>query len=144
MHALTESNRFATFFWAVFDENARTLTWVNAGHNAPMLLRATGALERLRAERPAPRGGRRGDLPPGDDRAFSGRPPDRLHRRRHRGREPLRGGVRRGPARETRSATTPARPWRTLCQRIVDAVQAFEAGLPQLDDITVVAARATR
>ncbi len=47
IHALTESNRFATFFWAIFDRDAHTLTYVNAGHNPPMLLRAGGSLERL-------------------------------------------------------------------------------------------------
>ncbi len=47
IHALTESNRFATFFWAIFDRDARALTYVNAGHNPPMLLRAGGSLERL-------------------------------------------------------------------------------------------------
>ena len=52
MHALTETNRFATFFWSVYDETRRTLTWVNAGHNAPMLLRASGDLERLTAGGP--------------------------------------------------------------------------------------------
>ena len=48
IHALTDAHRFATFFWAIFDETRRTLTYVNAGHNPPMLLRASGALERLR------------------------------------------------------------------------------------------------
>jgi serine phosphatase RsbU (regulator of sigma subunit) len=53
IHALTETNRFATFFWAIFDEANRRLAYVNAGHNPPMLLRASGALERLTPTGPA-------------------------------------------------------------------------------------------
>ncbi len=39
----TESSRYATFFYGVFDNSRNTLTYVNAGHHAPMLFRA-GAL----------------------------------------------------------------------------------------------------
>jgi sigma-B regulation protein RsbU (phosphoserine phosphatase) len=35
----SESNRFATFFFAVFDPVSRILECVNAGHNPPLLLR---------------------------------------------------------------------------------------------------------
>ncbi|MDQ3687803.1 MAG: SpoIIE family protein phosphatase, partial [Acidobacteriota bacterium] len=45
----TESNRFATLFLALYDDRARTLRYANAGHNAPMLLRADGSVERLTA-----------------------------------------------------------------------------------------------
>lgn len=39
--------RFTTAFIAEFDLTASTLTYVNAGHNQPMLMRAGGALDRL-------------------------------------------------------------------------------------------------
>lgn len=39
--------RFTTAFLAEFDPDSRHLAYVNAGHNAPMLRRASGALERL-------------------------------------------------------------------------------------------------
>lgn len=39
--------RFTTAFLAEFDPESRHLSYVNAGHNAPMLRRASGALERL-------------------------------------------------------------------------------------------------
>jgi phosphoserine phosphatase RsbU/P len=41
--------RFTTAFLAEYDPATRTLTYVNAGHNAPMLCRQSGALERLEA-----------------------------------------------------------------------------------------------
>ena len=39
--------RFTTAFLAEFDPPSRTLSYVNAGHNAPILRRASGAIERL-------------------------------------------------------------------------------------------------
>jgi serine phosphatase RsbU (regulator of sigma subunit) len=43
----TETQHYATVFFAVYDEQTRTLRYVNCGHNAPMLLRAGGDVERL-------------------------------------------------------------------------------------------------
>ncbi len=45
----TDSNRFATFFLALYEERTRTLRYTNAGHNAPFLLRADGTHELLEA-----------------------------------------------------------------------------------------------
>ena len=39
--------RFTTAFLAEFDPGTRTLTYTNAGHNAPILRRSSGAIERL-------------------------------------------------------------------------------------------------
>ncbi len=39
--------RFTTTFLAEYDPASRRLTYVNAGHNAPILRRQTGAIERL-------------------------------------------------------------------------------------------------
>ena len=39
--------RFATLFYGVLDLPARRLRYCNAGHNFPLLLRASGSLERL-------------------------------------------------------------------------------------------------
>jgi sigma-B regulation protein RsbU (phosphoserine phosphatase) len=41
--------RFTTAFFAELDAAARVLTYIGAGHNAPILRRASGALERLEA-----------------------------------------------------------------------------------------------
>lgn len=40
-------SKFITFFWGVLDTVSKTLTYVNAGHNPPILLRASGAAEYL-------------------------------------------------------------------------------------------------
>ena len=45
----TEHNHYATTFFAVYDDEARSLRYVNCGHNAPILLRSTGEVERLDA-----------------------------------------------------------------------------------------------
>ena len=39
--------RFVTFFYGVYDANARRLTYSNAGHNPPAVVRADGSVERL-------------------------------------------------------------------------------------------------
>lgn len=43
----TDSNRFATVFLALYDDARRRLRYVNAGHDAPLLVRAAGTIERL-------------------------------------------------------------------------------------------------
>jgi serine phosphatase RsbU (regulator of sigma subunit) len=40
IHRSTGSANYVTFFYAQYDELAQTLTYVNAGHNPPLLLRA--------------------------------------------------------------------------------------------------------
>ena len=39
MCASTDSNKYATFFYALYDDASRAFTYVNAGHNPPMLFR---------------------------------------------------------------------------------------------------------
>ena len=43
----TPSNRYITFFYSELDPATHQLTYVNAGHNPPLLVRASGAVERL-------------------------------------------------------------------------------------------------
>ena len=43
-------NRYATFFYAQYDAPSRRLTYVNAGHNPPLLFRAGSAPEIRRLE----------------------------------------------------------------------------------------------
>jgi phosphoserine phosphatase RsbU/P len=40
-------NRYATFFYSQYDPSTRNLSYVNAGHNPPFLLRANGDVVRL-------------------------------------------------------------------------------------------------
>lgn len=46
-HELTAAHQFATFFLGRVDERTLELTYTNAGHNPPMLVRANGAIEEL-------------------------------------------------------------------------------------------------
>ncbi len=43
----TESNRFATLFLALYEDRTRQFRYSNAGHNAPILVRTDGTVERL-------------------------------------------------------------------------------------------------
>lgn len=43
----TDANRFATLFLNLYEDRTRTLRYTNAGHNAPILVRADGTVERL-------------------------------------------------------------------------------------------------
>lgn len=45
-------NRYATFFFSIFDPATRSLTYVNAGHNPPVLLRSQADCLRLDAGGP--------------------------------------------------------------------------------------------
>ncbi len=61
MHASTDSNRYATLFYGLYDDAERTLSYVNAGHNPPLLLRpfrdgGTGGAGTPRAARLLPTG----------------------------------------------------------------------------------------
>ncbi|HXA56443.1 MAG TPA: SpoIIE family protein phosphatase [Candidatus Acidoferrum sp.] len=51
----SESNRYATFFYAEFDSASRTMSYVNAGHNAPMVFqRRNGAPQIARLDTGGP------------------------------------------------------------------------------------------
>ena len=39
MHSSTDANRYATLFFGVYDDSTRSLSYVNAGHNPPLLFR---------------------------------------------------------------------------------------------------------
>ena len=45
LHVSTDASSYATFFYATFDEQTRRLTYVNAGHNPPLLVRAQAAVK---------------------------------------------------------------------------------------------------
>ena len=45
LHVSTDASSYATFFYAQFDEQTALLTYVNAGHNPPMLVRASKSVK---------------------------------------------------------------------------------------------------
>jgi sigma-B regulation protein RsbU (phosphoserine phosphatase) len=45
----TETNNYATMFFSIYDDEIRSLRYVNCGHNPPMLLRSSGNVEWLDA-----------------------------------------------------------------------------------------------
>ncbi len=45
----TDADRYATLFFGCYDDNARSLAYVNCGHSPPLLLRSNGAVDRLTA-----------------------------------------------------------------------------------------------
>jgi hypothetical protein len=45
----TDADRYATLFYGCYDDEARSLAYVNCGHSPPLLLRRTGAVDRLSA-----------------------------------------------------------------------------------------------
>jgi hypothetical protein len=45
----SEANRYATLFFGCYNDDARSLTYVNCGHSPPLLLRGGGGVERLDA-----------------------------------------------------------------------------------------------
>jgi sigma-B regulation protein RsbU (phosphoserine phosphatase) len=51
LHVSTDATSYATFFYAQFDGESGLLTYVNAGHNPPMLVRARPALSASQARR---------------------------------------------------------------------------------------------
>jgi sigma-B regulation protein RsbU (phosphoserine phosphatase) len=47
LYATASPEKYATFYFALYDEALHTLTYTNAGHYLPMLVRADGSVERL-------------------------------------------------------------------------------------------------
>ncbi len=52
VHATSLPDRYATLFYGVFDEATRTLQYINAGHNPPMVIRRDGLVIRLESGGP--------------------------------------------------------------------------------------------
>lgn len=47
IHKNTGADKFITFFWGSLDPGKKRFTYVNAGHNPPIVVRANGSVERL-------------------------------------------------------------------------------------------------
>jgi serine phosphatase RsbU (regulator of sigma subunit) len=141
--SLTEPNRFVTLFFGIYDDQRRQLSCVNAGHNAPMLLRAGAdgaAPERLRAGGTVlgffPEAGWRPQslaLAPGDLLVAV---TDGVIEAENADDEEF--GERRLAEIVAASRSLPAAD---LCRAVLSRVAEFLGGLPAADDLTVVVAR---
>ena len=142
IHSLTSHNRFATLFWGVFDEKRRALSYVNAGHNPPMLLRGNGAIERLWTGGPPL--GILGEAASYESGSVTLSPGDLLLIFTDGVTEAVNASNDQfGDERLERVLREASKePVAQICGSVLAAVTAFEDGEPQNDDITLVAARA--
>ena len=140
LYEASDSNRYATFFYAELDCASRTLRYVNAGHNPPVVLRKeNGAWRVLRLEGGGPVVGLLVDatyepqvisLIAGDILlAFT----DGISEAMNAAEEEW-GEDRMIAEAQTHADLNAAE----LLQRIFGAVEAFVAGAPQHDDMTLV------
>ena len=135
----SSSNRYATFFFARYEPDRRSLTYVNAGHNAPMVLRGA---EVIRLEDGGPVVGlfagasyaqSSASLAPGDVLiAFTDGISEAMNAADEEwGETGLLDAARACVA--LRAAE--------IIGRLMEAADAFAAGAPQHDDMTVVVAK---
>ncbi|MBV9267377.1 MAG: SpoIIE family protein phosphatase [Acidobacteriaceae bacterium] len=138
----SSDNRYATFFYAEYDPKTRSIRYVNAGHNAPILSRNHSQKYVLRLEDggtvlglfpDAPYREAKVDTRPGDMVvAFTDGISEAMNAREEEfGEERLIDTVRRCNSRTAAELIT--------C--ILDQVDAFTAGAPQHDDMTLVVMR---
>jgi len=144
--ATLETHRYATLFYARYDEREHNLRWVNAGHVAALVLRPSAGTRGLPAARLESSGPALGmlagaeyreatlDLAPGDVLlAFT----DGLTETRNPDGEEL------GEARLIELAAAHAdAPVRALRDAILAGVDRFAGTAPRHDDLTLVVARA--
>jgi len=136
-----EGRRFTTAFVAEFDPQARTLTYVNAGHNPPVLRRVSGAMERLEIggiplgilDNPQ-YGSATVNLQPGDWVAMfsDGVVEAENARKEEYGEDRLTFNLQRGA---TQSPSV-------LLQRIMNDIDSFVGNAPQHDDVTCMLLKA--
>jgi serine phosphatase RsbU (regulator of sigma subunit) len=134
------SNRFITLFFCILDGDTGELTYCNAGHNPPVIVRADGAHEELPGGGPVV-----GILPTIEYREYLAHldvgdvlviySDGVTEAKNPAGKEFDIAGLAR--------SVTPHRdaPAATIVAEINQAVAAFTAGAPQSDDITLIAAR---
>lgn len=136
VYEASASNRYATFFFASYDPATRTLECVNAGHNPPVLLRGAETI-RLEADGPvvgllpfAPYTEQSQVLEPGDVLILytDGISEAMTHDDEEWGEERMIAAAQ--PAR--------SKPAGDVLDTIFAAVDAFTAGAPQHDDMTLL------
>ena len=134
------SNRFITFFFSVLDAATGELAYANAGHNPPILMRASGDAELLPGGGPvlgllpmAPYPELRVCLQPGDLLAIYS---DGVTEATNAAEEEFGEDRLLQVLREHRAESA-----ETIIQAVLTALAAFAAKAPQADDITLVIAR---
>ena len=137
LYANTDLNKYATMFYCVLEAATGELTYVNAGHNPPYLLRASGEMETLNA----------GGLPIG---LMSGMPYEQAGTTLSEGdtlvlftdgvTEAVNSADEEFGEPRVEDLTREHAPSgaQSLLAAIADAVTEFSQGLPQGDDITMV------
>ena len=140
IHAATPDNRYATFFYAQYDPACRCLSYVNAGHNPPMVLRkSNGGGECIRLDAGGPPVGllpdakyksAQVDLQPGDSIVLFS---DGISEAMNSADEEW-GEERMMEALTKLGEKSPEE----AVEAILDAADSFVAGAPQHDDMTLV------
>jgi serine phosphatase RsbU (regulator of sigma subunit) len=134
------SNRFITFFFGILDRNKGELTFANAGHNPPVLVRASGKVEMLEGGGPvlgvldiAPYREERTKFGQGDLLVIysDGVTEAASTTDEEYGEERLVEVV-------TQHRNEPAD---AIVKAVMDSVSQFALGAPQADDITVIVAK---
>jgi sigma-B regulation protein RsbU (phosphoserine phosphatase) len=133
-------NRYATFFLGAYDSGSRVLRYVNAGHNAPIVIRLDGEVVRLEAGGSVVGLMRGGEWEPGQVKleagdllvAFTDGISEAMNQADDEwGEERLieaARAMRRGAV-------------KTILDHIVRSADGFVSGAPQYDDMTLIVAR---
>ena len=139
----TPANRYATLFYGRYEPWSRVLTYVNAGHNAPMLIRDGGQMDRLEVGGPVvgllyPTAFEQGSvvLNAGDVLVLytDGISEAQNGADEEWGEESLAAAA---------TACSAALPAVEIVSRLFTAADGFVAGAAQYDDMTLVVVRAT-
>jgi serine phosphatase RsbU (regulator of sigma subunit) len=134
------SNRFITFFFGILDPKTGHLAYANAGHNPPMIVRASGQVEVLPGGGPvlgivpvAPYAQEKARLGPGDLLVIysDGVTEATNTAAEEYGEERLAEVL--GSRRDEAAAA--------IVDAVTDSLQQFTSGAPQADDITLVVAK---
>jgi serine phosphatase RsbU (regulator of sigma subunit) len=148
LFALTEPTRFATFFWGIYDAASHTFRYVNAGHDAPFLLRrsfGSGPARPSEVQRLATGGLPLGAFADSEYRETSialeagdliAIYTDGITEAVNPADEEF--GVTRLEALLRENADLPAAE---LCRQVLETVDRFRAGGPQQDDMTLLIVR---
>jgi sigma-B regulation protein RsbU (phosphoserine phosphatase) len=142
IHEASPDNRYATFFYGEFNPATHRLEYVNAGHNAPMLFRATGEVERLKATGPVVGLVEAGRF---EQRSIELAPGDLLLVYSDGISEAMNPADEEWGEERLKAAAAVAFPCNAnaLIERLFEAADAFASGAVQHDDMTVVVVRLT-